>query len=77
MGYDLYPMETLEFKRAFLREAIDHEYLCSSSTIPSWRRGIIREDERQTIRGGGVWSRRCSVDASASSAAVACTTWRS
>ena len=27
MGYDLYPMDTLAFKRAFVREAIDREYL--------------------------------------------------
>jgi glyoxylase-like metal-dependent hydrolase (beta-lactamase superfamily II) len=27
MGYDLYPMETLEFKRAFLEEAVAGEYL--------------------------------------------------
>ena len=27
MGYDLYPMETLEFKKLFLKEAIDREYL--------------------------------------------------
>src|SRR5262249_30804005 len=27
MGYDLYPVETLEFKRAFLREAIEREYI--------------------------------------------------
>ena len=26
MGYDLYPMDTLAFKRAFVREAIDREY---------------------------------------------------
>ena len=27
MGYDLYPMDTLAFKRAFLREAVEREYL--------------------------------------------------
>ena len=27
MGYDLYPMETLAFKRAFIREAIEREYI--------------------------------------------------
>ena len=27
MGYDLFPMETLEFKRAFLQQAVAREYL--------------------------------------------------
>jgi hypothetical protein len=27
MGYDLYPMETLAFKRQFAREAIERDYL--------------------------------------------------
>jgi hypothetical protein len=27
MGYDLFPMETLAFRRRFIREAIDREYL--------------------------------------------------
>ena len=27
MGYDLFPMDTLAFKKRFIREAIDREYL--------------------------------------------------
>ncbi len=43
MAYDLYPMETLEFKRAFLREAIDREYLVFFEHDPKVAAGIIRE----------------------------------
>jgi glyoxylase-like metal-dependent hydrolase (beta-lactamase superfamily II) len=43
MGYDLYPMETLEFKRAFLREAIDGEYVIFFEHDPQIAAGIIRE----------------------------------
>jgi glyoxylase-like metal-dependent hydrolase (beta-lactamase superfamily II) len=43
MGYDLYPMETLEFKRAFLREAIDREYLIFFEHDPNVAAGFIRE----------------------------------
>jgi glyoxylase-like metal-dependent hydrolase (beta-lactamase superfamily II) len=43
MGYDLYPMETLEFKRAFLREAIDGEYVIFFEHDPTIAAGIIRE----------------------------------
>lgn len=44
MGYDLYPMETLAFKTAFAREAIDREYLIFFEHDPSLAAGIIRED---------------------------------
>src|SRR5262249_5532267 len=42
MGYDLYPMETLAFKRAFVREAIDREYVIFFEHDPSIAAGCIR-----------------------------------
>src|SRR3954471_22033679 len=43
MAYDLYPMETLEFKRAFVREAIDGEYLIFFEHDSAISAGYIRE----------------------------------
>lgn len=43
MGYDLYPMETLAFKREFVREAIDGEYLIFFEHDPRIAAGYIRE----------------------------------
>jgi glyoxylase-like metal-dependent hydrolase (beta-lactamase superfamily II) len=43
MGYDLYPMDTLLYKRPFLREAIDREYVIFFEHDPSCAAGIIRE----------------------------------
>ena len=43
MGYDLYPMDTLAFKRAFAREAIEREYLIFFEHDPSLAAGILRE----------------------------------
>jgi glyoxylase-like metal-dependent hydrolase (beta-lactamase superfamily II) len=43
MGYDLYPMETLNFKRTFIREAIDREYLIFFEHDPEIAAGYIRE----------------------------------
>ena len=43
MGYDLYPMETLSFKRAFAREAVEREYLIFFEHDPSLAAGILRE----------------------------------
>jgi glyoxylase-like metal-dependent hydrolase (beta-lactamase superfamily II) len=43
MAYDLYPMDTLEFKRAFLREAIDREYIILFEHDPQIAAGYIRE----------------------------------
>ena len=43
MGYDLYPMDTLAFKRDFLREAIDGEYVIFFEHDPRLAAGIIRE----------------------------------
>jgi glyoxylase-like metal-dependent hydrolase (beta-lactamase superfamily II) len=43
MGYDLYPMDTLAFKRTFIREAIDREYLIFFEHDPDVAAGFIRE----------------------------------
>jgi glyoxylase-like metal-dependent hydrolase (beta-lactamase superfamily II) len=43
MSYDLYPMQTLEFKRTFLREAIDREYLIFFEHDPDVAAGYVRE----------------------------------
>jgi len=47
MAYDLYPMETLAFKRAFLREAIDREYIIFFEHDPSIAAGYIRQDGKR------------------------------
>jgi glyoxylase-like metal-dependent hydrolase (beta-lactamase superfamily II) len=47
MGYDLYPMETLAFKRAFIREAIDREYLVFFEHDPKIAAGYIREKDKR------------------------------
>jgi len=49
MGYDLYPMETLEFKRAFVREAIDREYLIFFEHDPQIAAGYIREKDGRRV----------------------------
>jgi methylmalonyl-CoA epimerase len=43
MGYDLFPMETLAFKKRFIREAIDREYLVFFEHDPLVAAGYIRE----------------------------------
>ncbi len=43
MGYDLFPMETLEFKRAFLTEAVAREYLVFFEHDPVVTAGYLRE----------------------------------
>ena len=43
MGYDLYPMDTLAFKRTFVRQAIDREYLVFFEHDPDIAAGFIRE----------------------------------
>ena len=48
MGYDLYPMDTLAFKRAFLREAVEREYLILFEHDPTVAAGYLRE------RGGKI-----------------------
>ena len=45
MGYDLFPMETLAFKSAFVREAIDREYLIFFEHDPVVAAGYIREKD--------------------------------
>jgi glyoxylase-like metal-dependent hydrolase (beta-lactamase superfamily II) len=43
MSYDLFPMETLAFKKRFIREAIDREYLIFFEHDPKVTAGYIRE----------------------------------
>ena len=43
MGYDLYPVDTLTFKRAFAREAIEREYVLFFEHDASMAAGILRE----------------------------------
>jgi methylmalonyl-CoA epimerase len=43
MGYDLYPVDTLSFKRVFAREAIVREYLIFFEHDPSMAAGVLRE----------------------------------
>jgi glyoxylase-like metal-dependent hydrolase (beta-lactamase superfamily II) len=45
MGYDLYPMDTLAFKRTFIREAIDRQYLIFFEHDPDITAGYIREKD--------------------------------
>ena len=47
MGYDLYPMDTLAFKRAFVREAIEREYVVFFEHDPAVAAGYIREKDRR------------------------------
>ena len=47
MGYDLYPMDTLFYKKRFLREAIDREYVIFFEHDPKIAAGIIRSDGRR------------------------------
>jgi glyoxylase-like metal-dependent hydrolase (beta-lactamase superfamily II) len=50
MGYDLYPMDTLAFKRRLVREAIDGEYLVFFEHDPEVAAGYIREkDGRKSV----------------------------
>ena len=50
MGYDLYPMDTLAFKRTFVREAIEREYLIFFEHDPHVAAGYIRErDGRKSV----------------------------
>jgi glyoxylase-like metal-dependent hydrolase (beta-lactamase superfamily II) len=45
MSYDLYPMDTLAFKRTFVREAIDREYLIFFEHDPQIAAGFLREQQ--------------------------------
>lgn len=44
MGYDLYPVDTLMYKKAFVAEAIRHEYVIFFEHDPVVAAGIIRQD---------------------------------
>jgi len=44
MGCDLFPMETLAFKKRFIREAIEREYLILFEHDPRVVAGYIREN---------------------------------
>ncbi len=56
MAYDLYPMETLEFKRAFVKEAIEREYLIFFEHDPAVAAGYVRQkDKRLYVEPAGSW----------------------
>ena len=79
MGYDLYPMDTLAFKRGFVREAIEREYLLFFEHDPSMAAGYLAREGRQAFRRARDLDRGSQDDQCrlASSAAAACTTWPS
>ena len=54
MGYDLYPMDTLAFKRAFVREAIEREYLVFFEHDPVVAAGYIRRENGRLYVEPGV-----------------------
>lgn len=45
MGYDLYPMDTLAYKKRFVREAIDGEYVIFFEHDPNIAAGVLREKD--------------------------------
>ena len=47
MAYDLYPMETLEFKRAFVAEAVEREYLIFFEHDPEIAAGYLRRKDKR------------------------------
>ena len=49
MGYDLFPMDTLKFKKRFIQEAIDNEYLIFFEHDPIVAAGFIRERNGKRI----------------------------
>jgi glyoxylase-like metal-dependent hydrolase (beta-lactamase superfamily II) len=49
MGYDLHPMDTLAFKRGFLREAVDGEYLLFFEHDPEIEAGYLRERDGKLV----------------------------
>jgi glyoxylase-like metal-dependent hydrolase (beta-lactamase superfamily II) len=54
MGYDLYPMDTLAFKKAFIAEAIEREYLIFFEHDPQIAAGYIRErDGKRYVESAG------------------------
>jgi len=49
MGYDLYPMDTLGFKRAFVEEAIEREYVIFFEHDPAIAAGVIRRRDGRRV----------------------------
>jgi hypothetical protein len=49
MGYDLYPMDTLAFKRRFLREAVEREYLVFFEHDPEIDAAYLRERDGKIV----------------------------
>jgi methylmalonyl-CoA epimerase len=49
MGYDLYPMDTLAFKKRFIREAIAREHLILFEHDPYVAAGVIRERDGRRV----------------------------
>ena len=49
MGFDLFPMDTLAFKRGFAREAIEREYLLFFEHDPSMAAGYLREKDGKRV----------------------------
>jgi len=49
MGYDLHPMDTLTFKRAFAKEAVEKEYLLFFEHEPSLAAGYLREKDGKRL----------------------------
>jgi glyoxylase-like metal-dependent hydrolase (beta-lactamase superfamily II) len=47
MAYDLYPMETLAFKRAFVAEAVEREYIIFFEHDPVVAAGYIRRKDKR------------------------------
>ena len=54
MGYDLFPMDTLAFKKRFIREAIEREYLIFFEHDPKVAAGLHPREEGQEIRRASV-----------------------
>ena len=49
MGYDLYPMDTLAYKKRFLQEAIAGEYVIFFEHDPAVAAGIIRQRDGKLV----------------------------
>ncbi len=50
LGYDLFPMDTLAFKKRFIREAIEREYLIFFEHDPKVAAGLHPREGWQEIR---------------------------
>jgi hypothetical protein len=49
MGYDLYPMDTLAYKRRFVADAVRGEYVIFFEHDPRIPAGIIREKDGKKL----------------------------